>query len=395
MVQSADLDVLLSKIIHGTPIPGIAVCAYHNGEILAESYQGNADIEKNIPVTSSSIFRMASMTKLMTYTVFMMLYEKGLFLLTDPLYDYLPDWKHSCCFVPNRQGAPEIVPTSRPITILDALIMTCGLPYCMAPLAFPSDNPTLQRMSREMEKLCQNGRIPELREEGKAMSSVPLQFDPGTHWLYGFGSEIVGLLLEALTGKSVRRNLREKLIDPLGLKDTGAFLDDRQYSQLVRLYHFDGASLTAQPEENDLPLREGGAPEYSRTQLNSSARDYALFMNMLACGGVWKGERFLSPGTIELMRTNYLSEVQLQDYHNANGEDCLGYGYGLGFRTLLNRAEAGHNGPLGAFGWSGGYGTWTECSPEAGLSIVSMHNLTGYPMHPTHMRVRNLIYSLN
>ena len=393
MADFSKLDRLLQDFCKDK-VPGCGVVVMKDGEILHESYAGYADIEKGIPVTEHSLFRQASSTKLLTYAIAMMLYEEGKFLLTDPLYEYLPDWKNTKKFVRRPNGEFEAVPTENPITVRDAFDMACGLPYCMAPLAVRSDDPTLNRMSDEMEKLCAGGRVPELREEAHAMSQVPVRFEPGTHWLYGFGSEIVGVLVETLTGKSVRANMKERLIDPLGLKDCATLLTDEEMTRLVRLYHVapDGKK-TAVPAGSDDILKIGGVPEYSRANLNSSVRDLAVFMYMLANGGTYRGTRYLGRKTIDMMRTNQLSEAQLLDYHRNSGPDLLGYGYGLGVRTLMEKAPGGSNGSIGSFGWSGGYGPWAEADPEENLSIVYMHNTWGLRNELFHMKVRQAVYA--
>ncbi len=287
-------------------------------------------------------------------------------------------------------GQLTVVPTSRPITIRDALIMSCGLPYCMSPLSHVTPNPTLNAMSEAMKPLCAGGRIPTLREEVRAMSTVPILFEPGTHWLYGFGSEIVGALVETITGKSVRRNMQEKLIEPLGLHDTATLLDEEQYKHLVGNYRVTPeGEFVKLPKEADATLMIGSVPEGSRANLNASAKDFAIFMSMLACGGVYKGERFLGRKTIDLMRTNHLNEAQLADFTNSY---LAGYGYGLGVRTLMDKAAGGHNGSVGAFGWTGGAGTWAEADPSEGVAITYMHNMMPNKEEYHHLRVRTVAY---
>ena len=393
MSDFSKLDRLLQTFTE-EGVPGCAVAVMRDGKLLHESYAGYADPEKKTPVGAHTMFRQASSTKLLTYVIGMMLYEEGKFLFSDPLYKFLPEWKDTKKYICLPNGEHRIVPTEHPITVRDAFIMSCGLPYCMGPLASRSDEPTLNRMSDEMEKLCAGGRVPELREEAKAMSRVPVMFEPGTHWLYGFGSELVGVLVETLTGKSVRQNMKERLIDPLGLQDTATLLTEEEMKKLVRLVRIapDG-SRTIVPEEADDILKIGGVPEYSRANLNASARDLAVFMYMLANGGSYNGVRFLGRKTIDMMRTNQLNEAQLADYYRGNGADLLGYGYGMGVRTLISKAEGASNGSIGSFGWSGGYGTWAEADPEENLSIVYMHNTWGLQNELFHMRVRDVLYA--
>jgi len=187
--------------------------------------------------------------------------------------------------------------------------------------------------------------------------------------------------------------MKERLIDPLGLKDTATFLDDEMMQRLVTCYQITpDKKKIPMPAEMDNILKIGGAPEYSRANLNCSCRDFAVFMSMLANGGEYKGVKLLGRKTIDLMRTNQLGPDQLKDYWETNGVDLLGYGYGMGVRTLMDKAAGANNGSIGAFGWSGGYGSWAEASPEDRLSVVYMHNTQGERNELFHVKVRDVVY---
>lgn len=389
MSNFTNMDRLLHKFAQ-TTLPGCACVIMKQGEVIYEGYAGYADIENQIPVDEHSMFRQASTTKLFTYAICMMLYEQGEFLLNEPLYEYLPEWKNTQKFVTLPNGSIIVKPVDNPITIRDALTMSCGLPYCMRPLDAPSNNPTLNAMSEAMRPLCANGRVPTLREEVKAISKAPIMFEPGTHWQYGFGSEIVGALVEVVTGKSVRRNMLEKLIIPLGLNDSATLFDAESIKKLVANYRrTPEGDLIKMPPEADEALIEGNVPEGSRAMLNNSAKDFAIFMSMLANGGVYKGERLLGRKTIDLMRANHLNAAQLKDFTNSY---LAGYGYGLGVRTLMDKAAGQHNGSIGAFGWTGGAGTWAEADPAEGIAIAYMHNMMPNMEEYHHLRVRAAAY---
>ena len=141
MATYRDLENLLQGFVDGG-LPGCAVQIAQRGKTLYEGYFGYADIENGIPVTKDSVFRMASMSKIPLYTVMMMLYERGIYLLTDPIYKYLPEWKDMKKFVRRPNGSLEIVPTEGPITVSDALSMKCGLPYCN--FRGPTDDPAMR-----------------------------------------------------------------------------------------------------------------------------------------------------------------------------------------------------------------------------------------------------------
>lgn len=387
MDRFARLNNLLEHFTK-TTVPGCTCTIAQNGEILYEGAFGYADIEEKKPVTKESIFRQASTTKLFTYAISMMLYEQGKFLLNEPIYEYLPEWRNTTKFVTLPNGELAIEPVANPITIRDALTMSCGLPYCMQP-DLQSTQPTQRAMSQAIAPLLQKG-IPTLREEVRAMAAVPIMFEPGTHWQYGFGSEIIGALLEEITGKTVRQLFRDYIIGPLGLKNTETLLTGNKRDRLVVNYHCtpEGKFEKAPSSADDI-LFPGNAPEGSRAHLLASATDFAIFMQMLASGGVHKGERMLSKGTIKMMAANYLNDDQLIDFTNSYN---AGYGYGLGVRVLIDKAAGQHNGPLGAFGWTGGFGTWAESDVASGASIVYMHNMMPNKEEHHHLRMRAVAY---
>jgi CubicO group peptidase (beta-lactamase class C family) len=382
------LDNLLRKFTE-TTVPGCACVIMKDGDPIYEGYHGYADIEEKKPIGEHSIFRQASTTKLFTYAIMMQLYEGGEFLLSDPLYEYLPEWKNTTKYVMTSNKELVVKPLENPITIMHALTMACGLPDCHTPLSGEIVNPTLAAMSEVMKELCKDGKIPTLREEVEGMSRVPVMFEPGTHWQYGFGSEIVGALVEVITGKSVRRNMLERIIEPLGLQDTATLLDEEMFKRLVGNYAVKDGEFIKMSPEYDKQYLVGSVPEGSRANLNASCKDFATFMMMLANGGMHKGEKIVGKKSIDLMRTNYLNEAQLKDYHN---EYLAGYGYGLGVRMLMDKADGNSNGSIGAFGWTGGTGIWAEADPSENIAIVYMHNTRPNQELYHHLRVRTAAY---
>ncbi len=386
MSRFSDLNALMQGFVD-RGLPGCACTIAQKGEILYEGYFGKADIKNGKPVTAASLFRQASMTKLTTYAVSMMLFEEGKYLLNEPLYEYLPEWRHTNKFVTLPNGQTEIRPLENPITIRDALAMACGLPYCFGP--GQSDNPTLQAMNVAMKPLFDRGYWTN-REAIQAVSAAPVMFEPGTHWQYGFGSEIISGLVEVVTGKPLPQVLRERIFEPLGMKDTDTHFRDDLETRLVRNYRCapDGA-LTEMPPEADRVQRPGPENTQGTPRLMSTTNDFTKFMQMWANGGKHEGKRIMGRQTIDLMRTNHLNEAQMKDFTNSY---LAGYGYGLGVRMLIDKAAGQHNGSLGAFGWTGGAGTWAESDPATGVSIVYMHNMMPNKEEYHHLRVRSVAY---
>ena len=380
------LDQLLEGFAKNS-VPGCTCAIMQGDELIYDGGAGYADVAAGKRVDTHSMFRQASTTKLFTYAILGMLYEEGRFLFSDPVGDYLPEWKETRKFVRRPNGSIEAVKTERPLTIRNAVAMMCGLPYCMVPTA-NADTPTLQAMSRRIAALLEKG-TPTLREEVRAMADVPVMFEPGTHWLYGFGSEITGALVETLTGKPLREVFRERIIEPLELKDTDTFITPENRDRVVTSYHKNAdGTLSPAPDLFDKSMDPNTTPVGARPNLITSAADFAAFMQMLANGGAYKGKKLLGAGTVEMLHTNLLGEAQLRDFEN---DYLAGYGYGYGFRTLIDQGP-GHNGHPGCFGWTGGSGIWVEADPVEKFAIAYMHNMSPNEELYHHHRVRAVAY---
>ena len=395
MNDFSQLDALLKKFVDDG-LPSCSCMVARKGEVLFEGYYGMADIENGVALSPGHLFRQASLTKVALYTTLMMLYEKGLFLMSDPLYEYFPEWRHSKKLVKKDNGETVCVDTQRPITVKNIMNFTCGLPYAMIIGGMSVAHPTAAAMRKYMEPLEKRGSYT-LREQIRAMAQVPLAYEPGERHLYGFASELAAGLLEVLCGKSAELVIRENLFEPLGMDSSANFLFGDLERRLVKDYVLnpgkklgDADALGILPEDREKamvgPL--GAVNGFQRVITN--CRDYTKLMQMLANGGVYGGERFMGRKTIDLMRTNTLTDRQIREDFTNNY--LAGYGYGYGVRTLMDKNAGHHNGSLGAFGWTGGSGTWAESDPEEGVSIVYMHNLMPNLEEYHHLRMRAAAY---
>lgn len=380
-----DIDNLLEGFLK-RGIPGCSLHVVRKGQTLYEGYFGVKDINTNEPVTKDTLFRQASMSKIPLYTAMMILYEKGKYLMTDPVSDYLPEWKNCRKYVKESDGSVKVVPTERPMLIKDVMMMKCGLPYCHS--AAPTDDPVLAGMQECMKSLWDKGHYT-LQEHVRAISQAPLACEPGQQWIYGFSSEITAALAEVICDKPINDVLKELLYDPLEMNSTGAIYFGNVKERMAGLYakQADG-SWGNGPEFFDLKHNPGKEYEAGWGRIFSNGEDFSKLMQMLACGGEYNGVKIMGRKTIDLMRSNTL-------YPDGFGGDYeSGYGYGYGVRTLINKAKGNNNGSLGAFGWTGGFGTWCEADPEEGLSIVYMQNTMPTDEQYCHPRVRQVSYGL-
>ena len=378
------LDNLLKRFVEEGTNPGCAAAVMQGDELIWHGEAGYADIESGKKVDLHSMFSQASTTKLFTYAILGMIYEEGKFLFSDPLSDYLPEWKNTKKYVTLPNGAVETAPLEKPITIRDAVAMMCGLPYCMVPAVDPA-TPTLTAMSRQMRELLKKGPST-IAEEVRVMAEVPVMFEPGSHWQYGFGSEITGVLVETFEGKPLREVFQDRLIKPLELEDADTFARPWNKDRIVTNYAKKGPGQF-EPMADFSALDPDSVPAGARPNLLISARDFAVFMQMLANGGTYKGRKFLGAGTVAMLHENQLGPVQMADFEC---DYLAGYSYGLGFRTLLTR-KYGHNGNIGDFGWTGGTGIWVEADPVAKFAVAYMHNMRPNEELYHHHRVRAVV----
>lgn len=384
MSDYKDLDRLLGQFIKEGPA-GCGCAIAKAGELLYEGYFGYADIEKKIPITRDTVYRQYSMTKIMIYTVCMMLYEKGYFLLDDPISEYFPEWRTMTKYSRLSDGKYQVLPLEQPVRIKHIMSMSCGLPYGH----MPGDSPTSRDMFRITSELKERGAYT-LREEIKAISKVPVEFEPGTRWLYGFGSELAAGLIEVVTGMEIEDALKKYIIEPLDMKSTGMrYFGDIQ-ERLATLYQREEeGSLTPTPGMNEGTALPGEENRRGCPRLFSTVGDFIKFTQMLANGGRHGKECIIGRKTIDLMKTNQLNERQLLDFQN---DYLAGYGYGLGVRTMMEPAKGLSNTPVGEFGWTGGAGTWASMDSTNGVSVVYMHQLMPNMEKHHHLRVRACAY---
>ena len=357
----------LSRFVSSGQIAGCAVRIVRNDEVCLEGSFGYADLEKKVKISSeSTIFPIASMSKVVTVAGIMQLYEQGLFKMWDPVSEYLPGFRHPKIALEKPDGSFELTDAKGEVTMRQLFTMTSGVPYGWAETA-------AGRIRIEKEK--------ELEEKGWPFQSavdyvnwvgqLPLAFEPGDRWMYGFSIDVLVAVIEVLTGKSLGEYLKENIFIPLGMKETGFFVPAENHSRIATLYQIhenmkpDGRTYpSAKPE-----FESGGGG------LFSTVRDYSRFAQMLLHGGTLDGVRILGRKTIDLISTDHLTPEQRR---SDSWDTQRGYGYGLGVRVLTNPELAGINGSAGEWGWDGAFGNWFCVDPKENLTCVYLTtNLPG------------------
>lgn len=384
MAKFDELSALLEGFVK-EGLPGCGCAVAKDGKTLFEGYYGYADIESQKPITEDTVYRLFSMTKVIVCTAAMMLFEKGRFLLNEPLYEYFPTYKDSQVVVKGPNGEFYTRKAKSPILVKHAFMMAVGLPYPEF-----TNTPTAQHMKKIREELTKKYGKYDVVTEASAMGEVPLEFDPGTQWLYGYGHDIVGALVQLVSGKKLGQFLKDEIFDPLGMKDTGYRFRDDIESRMVSFYNKD--------ENKGLIKMDGALDSFHHPDalyeaggfgLYSTVKDYLKFSQMLANGGCYNGQRIIGRKTIDLMRTNQLNQQQLEYFRNPYLD---GYGYGLGVRTMMEPGLGSSNVSVGEFGWTGFAGTYVSIDPKENFSIVYMHQQNPNNEYYYHHRVRNVAY---
>ena len=356
----------LGSFVASGQIAGCAARIMRKDEICFEGCFGYADIEKKIRISDDTIFPIASMSKVITVVGLMRLYEQGRFKLWDPVSAYLPGFKNPTVAMEKPDGTVEIVPAEGEVTLRQLFTMTSGVPY-------PGEDTAAARIRLEKEKAyrAEGQPMPDTQAYCNLVGQLPLAFEPGDHWMYGFSIDVLGAVIEVLSGKTLGEYLKETIFDPLGMADTGFFVPEEKLHRVATLYHINEGM---KPDERQYPTQKP-AFEGGGGGLFSTVKDYSRFAQMLLHGGSLNGTRILGRKTVDLIATDHLTPRQ-QATHSWDTQ--RGYGYGLGVRVMTHPEVADINGSVGEWGWDGAFGNWFCVDPKEELTCVYLTtNLPG------------------
>ncbi|MBR6406258.1 MAG: beta-lactamase family protein [Lachnospiraceae bacterium] len=396
MYNGRKLDAAIERVMKMNPGPAGLVCAVSkDGETVYTRYEGFADEQTGRKMQGDTIFDIWSLTKVFVCTAAMTLFEQGAFLLNDPLDYYFPEYRDMQVYERDNWTLLRTRPAKTRITIRDCFTMATGFPYATNFGTDKEVHPTIGRMLDVKKALREKlGRPYTLQEEIHAMAEVPLAFDPGTQWMYGYSHELVAGLVELCSGMRLSEYLKKTFFEPMGMKSTGYHYEDGWKERQAAFYSYnqDGKripfNMSISGHEPDEVYEAGGGG------ILSTAEDMLKFFTMLANDGIYQGEQYIGRKTIDLMRRNHITEVQRQDFMTGahNAVYMPGYGYGLGVRTMIDPAGGFCNGSKGEFGWTGGSGTWAAADPEERFAVVYMHQLWPNLEEVIHQRIRAAAY---
>jgi len=356
--------------IDGKRIAGAVTLVVRHGKVAWFKAQGMSDREAAKAMPADALFRICSMTKPITSAAVMMLYEEGKFLLDDPVSKYLPEFKNPKVLVKPASGEPYAVPAAREITIRDLLRHTSGITY-----QWNGDlGPFYEKSDVASGLLPYDGTI---ADSTKHLAALPLLFNPGDRFEYSLGVDVLGRLVEVLSGKPLDEFFRTRIFEPLGMKDSYFFPPDNKLARLATAYtYYPEKGLNRFP---DTPIREGNfvySADYpSRGPkklfsggggLVSTAMDYARFCQMMLEDGKFGNTRLLSRKSVELMTHDQLGKIAPE------------MGFGLGFGIDGVKAPLSELGSVGSYNWAGFFYTGFSIDPKEQMIVIFMAQL-----HPT------------
>lgn len=355
-------DRLIGHELEAGEIAGASVLVLHKGREVYFNTFGYADKERGIPVRRDTIFRLFSMTKPITSAAVMLLAERGEIDLRDPVSRYLPEFKAQRVWNPGG----GTVAAERENTVWDMMNMLSGIPY---PCLTHEPGRQMDRLFHELVERRRRGETVTTRDYLERIARIPLVFQPGTKWMYGLSADVLGGVVEAVSGRRYGEFLREELFEPLGMTDTGFFVPEEKISRFSRNYiweegkglvPFTGCHLGEYYGE-DVAFESGGAG------LVSTVDDYSRFVQMLLNRGEYGGQRILGRKTVEFMAQDRLTQAQKVDY---DWDSAKGYGYGCLMRVLVDQGRAQTIASLGEFGWDGWTGNYMTIDPSEELAII-------------------------
>ncbi len=374
------IDAFFADEIAGDRLPGAVLAVAKNGKLVMYKSYGYLNKAANEPMPLNAIFNLASMTKVMTAVGALTFYEEGKLPLNAPLSNWYPQFKEMKLGVVGEDGKLTAVAAKRPITVQDLMRHTNGLTYGArgnTPVhkLFPPASATAA--------LTYSGT-----EFMDKLATIPLLYEPGTVWDYGFGIDVVGLVQEKIANKPLGAVLQERVWSKVGMADTTFQVADKNRARLAQPLPID--PISGKPQKISI-LTDKVKFDCGGSCAFSTAADYIRFGQMMLNGGVLGGKRVLGPQTIALMTSNHLN----QDIRNDVGgtePGRVGYGFGLGVAVRMEKGLSAINGNVGDYTWNGANGTIFWVDPKENMVVVMMAAAPGEIRKIHREKVNALVY---
>jgi CubicO group peptidase (beta-lactamase class C family) len=365
----------MQALVDRNQLPGVVTMVAKDGKVVEFDVAGKRDVESGAPLQKDSIFRIYSMSKPITGVAMMMLFEEGKWQLNDPVSKHIPEFANLKVAKVNPQtGAVTQVAPDHPMTMRELMSHSGGLTYGV----FGST--PVDKMYTDVNVLDRDATLQAMIDK---LGKIPLLHQPGERWHYSVSADVQGYLVEKLSGQPFPEFLKQRIFDPLGMKDTGFYVPAEKLNRFVSFYTYDkDRKFIAHPGVPDFS-KPPGAPSGGGGMV-STAMDYMRFCQMLLNGGELDGHRLLSPLSVQLMRSNVLP---------ASARTMApGTGFGLDFAVVEDPVAAGGYGGEGTFYWGGYAGTWFWIDPVYKMIVVGMIQIRGDGSPDVRGLSRNLTY---
>jgi CubicO group peptidase (beta-lactamase class C family) len=365
------IKTVMQSYVDKNKLPGLITMVACKGKIVHFEKYGMMDVDK--PMQFNTIFQIMSMTKPITSVAVMMLYEEGYFQLDDPVTKFIPEFKDLKVFSSKDKDGIHVVDQIKPMTIRDLLTHTSGLTY-----GFYAINGNTPIDSIYNKANLQEGTLKDMINK---LAKIPLSFQPGTKWNYSCSTDVLGYLVEVISGKPFDEFLKERIFVPLKMKDTDFYVPKEKINRCAAVYSLadnKGIKVVIKPDTSIISrppkFFSGGGG------LFSTATDYMIFTQMLLNKGEYNGVRLLGSKTVELMTKNHISDelLPIAEWY------LPGMGFGLGFAVMINQSKI--LGSVGEFEWCGAYNTYFWIDPTEQLICILMTQFVPALYYPTLIR---------
>lgn len=383
----ARLAPWMNSYIERERFPGAAVLIMRHGKPAYRHVTGCRDVENGKPWQEDTLVRAYSMTKPITSVALMTLYERGLFHLDEPVSAYLPEFADLQALVPNATRADQVEPVPAGPTIHQLLTHTSGLTY-----GFVGGVLADAYVEAKIDFGPGSGGLAAMV---KRTADLPLAFQPGTQWQYSVATDVIGRLVEVISGQSFDRYLQENVFAPLGMRDTAFGVAEEKLDRLAALYgpHRDGGLRLLDPAADSVYRAERVSTCSGGGGLITSLEDYARFAEMLRAGGLFQGERLLGPRTLRFMASNHLpGDIASMGPDTFSETPFDGVGFGLGFWVMLDPARARLSASAGDYGWGGMASTVFWVDPLEDMVVLFLTQLSPSSTYPNRRELRALVH---
>ena len=393
-------EVMKRRYVDGGYLPGMLTHIYRKDQLVHTGLCGQMDLERGKPMREDAIFRIYSMSKPITAVALMMLVEEGLIGLDDTVHSHIPAWKDLGVYA---SGMPSLLsdappsflttPTVRPMKVADLATHTSGLTYGFM---MRSAVDAAYRRAKVADRQTPGG-LPEMIDQ---LAQIPLDFSPGTAWNYSVAIDVLGYLVEKLSGMRFGEFLRRRLFEPLGMNDTAFHVPSDKVERFTSCYQPEGRGrgLKLQDDARESTYAKPPVLESGGGGLVSTAHDYLRFCRMMLNGGTLDGVQILSPKTVALFSLNHLPEgrevadMALPGMFSESG--YAGVGFSIGCGVNVNVAKTRLPGSLGEYFWGGAAATAFWIDPREELTVVFMTQVIGSEARLTLRRdLRTLVYA--